>query len=44
VLYPRIKRSVKESLDGGRGLEILEHSVPFTKRMEELHSLLVELL
>lgn len=44
VLYPRIKRSVKESLDDGRGLEVLEHSIPFTKRMEELHSLLIELL
>lgn len=44
ILYPRIKKSVKDSLDEAKGLEIVEHSIKFPKRMEEIHALLIELM
>lgn len=44
LLYPRIKKSVKEALDAAEGLSVQQNSLKFTKKIEEIHSLLIELM
>lgn len=44
ILYPRIKKSIKDSLDSAKSLQIIEHSLKFPKKFEEIHGLMIELL
>ena len=45
LLYPRIKKAVKESLDTGKdGLCISHAKIPFTKIIEEMHKLIIEIM
>lgn len=44
LLYPRIKRSVKETLDNESGLTITHAKIQFTKRIEDMHVLLIEIM
>lgn len=43
-LYPRIKSSVKESLDDLKGLNITEHEIAMTPTALKIHGLLLKLL
>ena len=44
ILVPRIKKSVKDSLDGVQGIRVFENAIKFNRKMEEMHSLLIEIL
>lgn len=44
LLYPRIKKSVKDSLDASEGLQVVTKQIQFTKKVEEMHTILIELL
>ncbi|TNV85624.1 hypothetical protein FGO68_gene6330 [Halteria grandinella] len=44
VLFPRIKKCVKDSLDESKGLITRQKSIKFSKREELIHGCLIELL
>jgi hypothetical protein len=44
ILYPRIKKSVKDSLDSASGLNVIQNSLKFPKKIEQMHTLLIELM
>lgn len=44
ILYPRIKRSVKETLDTESGLKVTHANIKFPKRIEDMHTLLIEIM
>jgi hypothetical protein len=44
ILYPRIKKSVKDSLDSAIGLNVIQNSLKFPKKIEQMHTLLIELM
>jgi DNA excision repair protein ERCC-4 len=45
ILYPRIKKAVKDSLDRDNSLLNVTHAkIKFSKRIEEMHTLLIEIM
>jgi DNA excision repair protein ERCC-4 len=44
LLYPRIKKSVKDSIDSGVGMNVIENNIQMNNKMEEIHTMLIELL
>jgi hypothetical protein len=40
LLYPRIRKSVKDSLDGIKNITIIEHNIKMTSKQEEIHTIL----
>jgi len=44
LLYPRIRREVKESLDESQQMDVLETNVKLTPKMEKMQTLLIKIL
>eukprot|EP00347_Sterkiella_histriomuscorum_P024144 403332158 len=43
-IYQRIKKSIKDSIDNVKQIKVIENGLKFTKRMDEMHTILIELL
>lgn len=44
LLYPRIRQSIRNSLDNAEMISIVKTKIDFTPKMEEMHKILIELL
>lgn len=44
LLYPRIRKSIKDSLDKAEHIRFLEEGLEFSQRMDEMQKVLIELL
>ena len=44
LLYPRIRKCIKDSLDGVKGIKVIQESIVFNKRTEDIHKCLFELM
>lgn len=44
LLYPRIRKCIKDTIDDVGLIRVIENKLTFTKRMEQMHTILIELM